>query len=127
MTRLHPNCSRPFSREFRIILAMIPGEEKLLEGVPIERVHNISKSLVRYGAPVRCRSTNHGVRVRRLLQGDHSTRLRGATHEQDRGKWLAQISIAGNVKFLGRYRTELEAHQAYQRAKQELLGAVHHG
>jgi hypothetical protein len=37
----------------------------------------------------------------------------------DRGRWRAEISISGKTKFLGRFKTPEEAHQAYVESKRK--------
>lgn len=104
---------RCFSPEFHAILSMNPGDEQLLRGVSLNKIHNISKTLHKYGAPVRCRMTNQGVRVCRLSPGERPVNIRGTTFELETGKWRAQICRGRKVQFIGRFATESEAHQAY--------------
>jgi hypothetical protein len=50
-----------------------------------------------------------------------SGRLVGATFIKNRKKWMAQIWLGKTHKFLGRFKTEHEAHQAYMKAYNELI------
>lgn len=43
--------------------------------------------------------------------------LLGAYRDSERGGWLARIQVNGKVKHLGRFATDIEAHQAYMKAK----------
>ena len=52
---------------------------------------------------------------------DSGTGLLGASFDSQRGKYLAQISINGRKKNLGRYETAEEAHQVHIAAKR-----IHH-
>ena len=50
--------------------------------------------------------------------------LKGAFFSKDRKRkaWIARIGANGGYKYLGRYHTELEAHQAYVVAAEKLHG-----
>jgi len=41
----------------------------------------------------------------------------GVTFDKRTGRWIAQISVKGLQRTLGRYPTELEAHEVYKKAK----------
>lgn len=43
---------------------------------------------------------------------------------KQRQKWVAQIKIKGKRKFLGRFKTQLEAHKAYNKELKELNEAA---
>lgn len=47
-------------------------------------------------------------------------RLVGATFKK--GKWIAKITYDNKIKYLGRFKTEIEAHEAYINALKELAG-----
>ena len=47
----------------------------------------------------------------------YNVNAKGYTFDISRNKWLAQIQINEKCKYLGRFDTEEEAHQAYQDAK----------
>jgi len=43
-------------------------------------------------------------------------------HKQRKGgSWRSQIKIKGSIKHLGAFKTELEAHEAYQKALKEIM------
>lgn len=46
-----------------------------------------------------------------------TSKHRGVSYDSTRSKWMAQISINGKINQLGRFETEIEAHKAYQLAK----------
>ncbi len=45
-----------------------------------------------------------------------TSKYKGVTFQKSRGKWLAQITVKGERKHIGRFNTEIEAHHAYQKA-----------
>ena len=47
------------------------------------------------------------------------SKYRGVTFCKNSRLWIAQISVNRKSKYLGRFNTELEAHQAYQKALKE--------
>lgn len=51
---------------------------------------------------------------------DNKTGLLGAYWHKEAQKFSAQISVNGNLKYLGLFNTAEEAHQAYLKAKREL-------
>ena len=44
----------------------------------------------------------------------------GVSWEKTRNNWRSGININGKNKFLGRYKTEIEAYEAYLKALKEL-------
>lgn len=50
-----------------------------------------------------------------------SSDFTGVGWDSDRNKWRAQIYLNGKNKFLGRFNTETEANNAYQKALKEIL------
>lgn len=48
--------------------------------------------------------------------------LKGAYFNKQANKWQSQIRLCGKQKHLGYFDTEIEAHEAYCRAAQELHG-----
>jgi hypothetical protein len=44
----------------------------------------------------------------------------GTTYCKERKKWKSQISINGKTKFIGRFDTQKEAHDAYIKKKDEM-------
>lgn len=128
---------RPFTPLFLTIAEMQAGESRLLKGVSLSSVHNLSKSLRKYGRPVKMRSTSLGVRVQRIEISDvvplpmpakaapkanserRASHLKGTALDRETGRWRAQIRIDGRQVHLGRFATAQDAHQAYLRAEQE--------
>lgn len=49
-------------------------------------------------------------------------KLVGACYNKRRGKWQSQINIQGKLLFLGYFKTEALAHEAYLKAKEEIDG-----
>ena len=49
-----------------------------------------------------------------------SSQYVGVSWAGDRKKWFSSIAIDGKLKNLGRFKTELEAHEAYQNALEKL-------
>lgn len=56
------------------------------------------------------------------LRSDNVSGLKGASYVAERGKWIAQISVNGKNKNLGRFATAEEAHAAYCRAADLFYG-----
>jgi hypothetical protein len=50
-----------------------------------------------------------------------TSKYTGVSWDNSRKKWKSQIYINDKHKFLGRFKTELEAHDAYQKAIKELI------
>ena len=50
-----------------------------------------------------------------------TSKYTGVSFEKDRNKWLAQIRIEGKVKKLGRFDSELDASNAYQKELKTIL------
>lgn len=50
---------------------------------------------------------------------DWTSKYKGISFEKANNKWKAQITINGKQKYLGYFKTELEAHHAYLKAKKE--------
>jgi len=50
-----------------------------------------------------------------------SSKYRGVGFRKDRNKWRAYIRINGNMKHLGYYNKEYDAHLAYENALKQLL------
>lgn len=44
-----------------------------------------------------------------------SSHYLGVSWSKEKNKWVAQITTEGKTKSLGRYKTEIEAHNAYQK------------
>ena len=64
--------------------------------------------------------TNNNIENLRVVtnQQNHFNRnCKGYSWDKSRQKWQSRIKINGKVKFLGRFNTEDEAHQAYLEAK----------
>lgn len=55
-------------------------------------------------------SNNH---MNRGRQENNTSGVKGVYWQKARGKWMAQIQVAGKQIFLGRYATKSEAHAAY--------------
>lgn len=51
----------------------------------------------------------------------HSSQHAGVSYHASRKKWSASIRIKNKHTFLGRFKTEIEAHEAYQRKLKEIL------
>lgn len=75
------------------------------------------------------RSDNRQANLRELSQSENVRKkapvkggLRGAHYDKARGKWLSQIRIDGSQRFLGRFDTEQEAHEAYLARLETLKG-----
>jgi DNA-binding transcriptional MerR regulator/predicted DNA-binding transcriptional regulator AlpA len=51
-----------------------------------------------------------------------TSRYKGVCWDEDRGKWLAQISKEGVHRHLGRFDDEIDAAEAYDNAARELFG-----
>ncbi len=49
-----------------------------------------------------------------------TSRYNGVSYDSEQYKWYSKITINGKRKFLGRFTTELEAHQACQTALKEI-------
>jgi hypothetical protein len=45
----------------------------------------------------------------------------GVYWDKSRSKWVSKIMINGKDKFLGRFNTEMEAHEAYQKKLKEII------
>lgn len=50
---------------------------------------------------------------------EFSSQYKGVVFDKNRGKWMARITVNGKKKHLGRFNTEIEAHNAYQKALKE--------
>ena len=53
---------------------------------------------------------------------NNTSGFKGVSWQKGRGKWKAQISVAGKNRHLGLFNTAAEAHSAYCRAADELHG-----
>lgn len=51
-----------------------------------------------------------------------SSKYKGVSWETKAGKWRAQLQFEGKMRFLGNYKSEEEAHNAYKNAAKELFG-----
>lgn len=118
------NHGRAFSPLFREIMSIPLGGERMFWGLEATSVWNVKRSLRKYGAETRVKTTSEGVRVVRAVPQVSVDHLKGTTFERGTGKWRAQISVHDRVKFLGRFATEAAAHQAYLAAKQEITGMI---
>ncbi|MEQ9095800.1 MAG: helix-turn-helix domain-containing protein [Phycisphaerales bacterium] len=66
---------------------------------------------------------SHGNRKIKVRAGYETTsRYKGVCWDEDRGKWLAQISKEGVHRHLGRFDDEIDAADAYDNAARELFG-----
>lgn len=66
---------------------------------------------------------SHGNRKIKMRAGHETTsRYKGVCWDEERGKWLAQISTKGMYRFLGRFDDEIDAADAYDNAARELFG-----
>lgn len=66
---------------------------------------------------------SHGNRKIKMRDGHETTsRYKGVCWDEERGKWLAQISTKGMYRFLGRFDDEIDAADAYDNAARELFG-----
>ncbi|MFI4882163.1 MAG: hypothetical protein ACIAQU_06215, partial [Phycisphaerales bacterium JB064] len=66
---------------------------------------------------------SRGNRKIKMRAGSETTsRYKGVCWDEDRGKWLAQISKEGVHKHLGRFDDEIDAADAYDNAARELFG-----
>ena len=52
--------------------------------------------------------------------------IKGVRYRHDRGLYEAAICYEGNIRYLGRYATAEEAHEAYCKAGEELHGEFFH-
>lgn len=50
-----------------------------------------------------------------------TSKYTGVSFEKDRNKWLAQIRVDGKIKKLGRFDSELDASNAYQKELKTIL------
>lgn len=53
--------------------------------------------------------------------------LPGSYRDKKSGRWVSRIGVGGEVRYLGRFDTAEEAHEAYARAKVELHPFSHAG
>lgn len=53
------------------------------------------------------------------IRGDNTSGYKGVCWDNERQKWLAQVSLKGKTKYIGRYTTAQEASDAYQKFCQE--------
>lgn len=58
---------------------------------------------------------------KRAISG--SSRYKGVSYHTSRGTWEAAIQVDGRPRFLGRWRTEREAAEAYNEAARKHFGA----
>jgi hypothetical protein len=66
--------------------------------------------------------TTHAENMQNLgLDPRNTSGYRGVTFDKSRQKWLAQMTVAGVNRFLGRYNTPEEAAQAASQARAESM------
>ena len=53
---------------------------------------------------------------------EYSSKYKGVSWDEPRGKWKAQIQKDGRNRFIGRYDEDVEAAEAYDRAAREAFG-----
>lgn len=58
-------------------------------------------------------------------QRGHTSKFTGVSWEKSRGKWAANITVNKTTIFLGRYRAEEDAAEAYEKKAAEVRGAFH--
>jgi hypothetical protein len=56
------------------------------------------------------------------LRGDNTSGYRGVTRSTRRGRWQAQIQVAGKRRFLGYFASKEDAARAYDAAAREAFG-----
>lgn len=54
-------------------------------------------------------------------QKNGTSKLVGVYFEESRNKWKSQITVKNKLKFLGRFNTEIEASEAYQKELKTIL------
>lgn len=66
---------------------------------------------------------SHGNKKIKMRAGYETTsKYKGVCWDEERGKWLAQISTKGMYRYLGRFGDEIDAAEAYDDAARELFG-----
>ena len=76
------------------------------------------------------KDNNHPENLKVGTQRDNTSNMKchregklvGACYNKRRGKWQSQINIQGKLLFLGYFKTEALAHEAYLKAKEEIDG-----
>jgi hypothetical protein len=117
-----------------VILASVVGPNtplhRLVAGVAADADTHVSH---RNGDPLDCRRENlivrtlqeqvWGNRKRGTISGhEYTSKFKGVSWCQDRGKWVVQICRDQRQRHLGRFDDEITAAQAYDAAARELFG-----
>lgn len=96
---------------------------RLILGLPKRKIDHIDGNGLnnRRGNLRQC-STSQNAQNRPKAKGKYSSQYKGVTWHKRHQKWYARIKLGGKITFLGLYRYECEAANAYNQAALLLFG-----